>query len=214
MKVKTKKNKVLRRYTSLPALLHLLKNEKITLLSPATWDDRNDRFFMNEYKRRMKVKSVLALCFTTTNETYHHWKVFTNGSDGVRIDFKQEEFLAAIKKHKVIQARPVTYKKIAAISHLRPKVSDLPFLKREPYGDERELRLVCVDRDEEIESKEFEIDLACIQRITLNPWLPESLVESVRSTIRLIGGECETMEIYQTTLLENKKWKRAAMRSA
>ena len=40
----------LRRYTNLASALHILQNRCLTLLSPETWDDRNDAYFMSEYK--------------------------------------------------------------------------------------------------------------------------------------------------------------------
>jgi hypothetical protein len=57
-----------RRYTNLAAAIHLLRKKTITLLSPATWDDRNDAFCMAEYQRILGFKTALALCFAESNE--------------------------------------------------------------------------------------------------------------------------------------------------
>lgn len=86
----------------------------------------------------------------------------------------------------------------------------MPFLKRHPYKDEKEFRLIYSDWREEIEAKGFDIGLTCINRIVLNPWIPKPLADAVKLTIRSIEG-CESIEVYQTTLLENKQWKRSAM---
>jgi hypothetical protein len=75
------------RYTDLAATLHMLRTRNITLLNPATWDDTNDSYFMSEYKRLKNAKSVLALCFAESEESYHHWRIFSSGGDGVRIEF-------------------------------------------------------------------------------------------------------------------------------
>jgi hypothetical protein len=61
---------VLRRYTNLAATIHMLRSRTITLLSPGSWDDRNDAYFMAEYKRRKGLKTLLALCFANCGETY------------------------------------------------------------------------------------------------------------------------------------------------
>ena len=61
--------KFLRRYTNLPALLYLLRERKITLLDPASWDDKNDSYFLSLYHQKKQLKSVLALCFTPAFET-------------------------------------------------------------------------------------------------------------------------------------------------
>jgi hypothetical protein len=68
-----------RRYTNLASLLHILRNRRLTLLSPETWDDKNDAFFLAEYKRIKELKTVLALCIAVREETYHHWQVFSHG---------------------------------------------------------------------------------------------------------------------------------------
>src|SRR6516164_3658196 len=39
------------------------RTKTITLSNPATWDDRNDAYFMAEYKRKVDAKTILALCF-------------------------------------------------------------------------------------------------------------------------------------------------------
>jgi hypothetical protein len=53
-----------RRYTNPAATIHLLRQKKITLLNPATWDDKNDAYFMAEYKRLKSAQngSGLVLC--------------------------------------------------------------------------------------------------------------------------------------------------------
>jgi len=42
----------LRRYTDIPALIYLLRQRKITLLNPGTWEDKNDTHYLSIYKRR------------------------------------------------------------------------------------------------------------------------------------------------------------------
>jgi hypothetical protein len=65
---------VLRRYPDIP-LLYLLHSQSITLLDPASWDDTNDSYFLLKYKLKKNLQSVLALCLTQTDETYHHWHI-------------------------------------------------------------------------------------------------------------------------------------------
>ena len=61
------------RYTDSPALVYLLKEQKVTLLDPQSWDDSNDSYYLRLYRERKRLQSVLALCFTQASETYHHW---------------------------------------------------------------------------------------------------------------------------------------------
>jgi hypothetical protein len=170
------------------------------------------RLFHEAIQGTSDAKTVLALCFSRAQEKYHLWRVFTHGADGVCIEFEQAGLLAAFRGVVGIKARGVNYKRIKDLSQLRPKPADLPFLKREPNSDEREFRIVYVDRDEEYEAKDFPIKLSCIRKITMSPWMPKSLLEAVRSTIQSIEA-CNMLRVSQTTLLENEQWKHAAQGS-
>ena len=195
---------VLRRYTSLPSLLHILQNKQITLLSPSSWDDRNDAYYMSQYKARKKLKTLLALCFAETDETYHHWRVFTQGSDGACISFDRDKFIALVEKETSIRSDYVIYKKIAALKSFHPKTNQLPFLKRYPYGDECEYRLIYEDAKTEIEAKSFRISLDCIDRVTLNPWLAKPLAETVRKTLKSLDG-CRDLRVATRQLCSKTK---------
>jgi hypothetical protein len=212
VKAKTSKQPVtiLRRYTSLAALLALLQDKKLTLLSPGLWEDRNDAFYMGEYKTKKRLQTLLALCFTESDETYHHWRVFTHGSDGVCIHFKREALLAALPIGHQLIAGPVTYRKINDLPRLKPRLEQLPFLKRQPYSDECEFRLVYEDKKTEMETKGFALSVRTIARVTLNPWLSPPLAAAVKRAIKSTPG-CATLKVYQTTLLENETWKKAAL---
>ena len=202
----------LNRYTSFPALLAMLQNREITLLSPGLWEDRNDAFYMGQYKSRKRLGTLVALCFSQAEETYHHWRVFTHGADGVCITFRRAPLLKALKNDG-LRTGAVTYRKIADLPRLRPRLEQLPFLKRAPYEDEREFRLVYEDQAEETETKALPIPLACISRVTLNPWLAPPLAKAMKTAIKQIAG-CASLKVYQTTLLENERWKTAALPKA
>jgi len=204
---KAKPAAILRRYTSLASLLALLQDRKLTLLSPAFWEDRNDAFYMSQYKTRKNLKTLLALCFSESDETYHHWRVFTHGADGVCIHFKREDLLKLLPG---LGAGKITYRKITDLPRFKPRLEQLPFLKRQPFGDECEFRLIYEDPVQEMETKAFSIPLRVIARVTLNPWLPHPLSSAVKSAIKSTPG-CSALKVYQTTLLENETWKKAAL---
>ena len=65
-----------------------LTSERSRYLDPESWDDSNDSHYLALYREKMDLKSVLVLCFTQANETYHHWPVFANGSSGVGIQIQ------------------------------------------------------------------------------------------------------------------------------
>src|SRR5579871_1937831 len=91
--------RLLRRYTDLPSLFRLLATRQITLIDPRSWDDRNDTFYMAQYKERKQLSSLLALCFSMAPETYHHWYIFTKGSSGVCIQFRHDAFLDHVQQY-------------------------------------------------------------------------------------------------------------------
>jgi hypothetical protein len=88
----------LQRYTNLAATIHLLRTKQITLLNPATWDDKNDAYFMAEYTRLNNAKAVLALCFAERSQTLSSLGVFSHGSDGVCIEFDKQKLLSAFER--------------------------------------------------------------------------------------------------------------------
>jgi hypothetical protein len=134
----------IRRYTNLPATLHVLQNFTLTLLSPSSWDDRNDAYFMEAFQMRSGAKTVLALCFAEAPETYHHWRVFSSGSDGVCLEFDTEKLQAAVASHPRFKCRSVEYRTINLAASKGIRTEDLPFVKRFPFRDEMEFRIMSV----------------------------------------------------------------------
>ncbi|MBP6014461.1 MAG: DUF2971 domain-containing protein [Alphaproteobacteria bacterium] len=198
---------ILRRYTNLASTLHVLRTRTLTLLDPSNWDDRNDRHFMEVYRREKRVRFVRALCFAQVDETYHHWRVFSHGADGVRIEFRKEPLLTHFARDSQVRADAVAYARIDQVEREAPALDDLPFLKRLPYQDEREFRIVYTGDDE---PRPYTIALDAIRRINLSPWLPEPLQQSVKSTLRSIDG-CADLEISASTLIDNRRWKEATI---
>ena len=197
----------LRRYTNLPSTFHVLQNRELTLLDPNTWDDRNDAYYISEYKKQIGAKSVLALCFAATRETYHHWRVFAGDSAGVCIEFDFGKLEPYLDKDPQLNYREVMYKDISEVAGTRRR--NLPFVKRSPYHDEKEFRLIYVDMTQELNYAPFKIHLNSIRRVTLSPWMPKTLADAVKKSLMSIDG-CKGLEIFRSTLIENERWKRAA----
>ena len=200
----------LHRYTNLVSAIHILRTRSITLLNPATWDDRNDAYFMAEYKRKVDARTILALCFAERKESYHHWRVFSHGTDGVRIEFDKPKLLSTFESDPQTRSGKMTYSKIGDIRRQKSfDIQRLPFLKRAPYEDEGEFRVVYVDKDRVLEVKDYPIELSWIRRITLSPWIDKELFTSVKQTLHSIGG-CSRIQISRSTLIENEQWRRLA----
>ena len=203
----------LRRYTKLAALVHLLRNKNITLLNPASWDDKNDAHFMAEYKRHRKLQTALAICFANAKETYHHWHVFSHGSDGVCVTFVGKPLIAAFGQQEGITFGKVRYELIQTVSGWPElKVSQLPFLKRKPYEPEKEYRAIYEHETESAEHFDVPIELKWIKTITLSPWMPSAFQTAVKDTLRSIPG-CENLHIVRSTLVSRESWKALASKA-
>lgn len=205
----------LRRYTDLPALLHLLKNRCITLLDPATWDDTNDSYYLLKYKEKCNQKSVLALCLTEAAETYHHWRVFSHGPSGVCIDFHKTDLVAALETEPGVSVKSVHYRKMRVDQRqvAPPAISELPFLKRQGFLAEEEVRAVYECSTKVVKFLDISIDLKSVRRITLSPWLNQRLRPSVIEAIRTIPG-CSGLDVRRSTLLGNAEWKKLGDKAA
>ena len=195
----------LNRYTTLPVLFDILSKRSLTLLSPATWEDRNDAYFMERYKTKKRLTSVLALCFSNKRETFHHWKVFSQGFSGVCIKFDRQKLIEAIPKTG-FKYRDVKYENIITLERSAPLVEDLPFIKRTPYADEGEFRIIYQSKSKEVDAIEIPLTRDCVNRVTLSPWLPRALSDSVITTIRAID-DCGWIKVQCSTLIENERWK-------
>ncbi|MCD0422890.1 DUF2971 domain-containing protein [Rubrivivax sp. JA1024] len=203
----------LRRYTDLPALLHLLSSQEITLLDPKTWDDKNDSYFMSIYKEKKKLQTVLALCFSQAPETYHHWRVFSSGPAGVCIVFDRQSLLDDLNKEAGVTTGPIEYLLLTEARKRTFLVNDLPFLKRSGYKPENEYRAVYTSSSKTLQSLSIKIRLTSIRSISLSPWMHTSLSETTSSAIRSIKG-CTNMRVSRSTLISNEQWKRYAAGAA
>ena len=200
---------VLRRYTNLAATIHLLKKRKITLLDPATWDDKVDVDYMRRCSQWLE-RPVLALCFCQGPQRYHHWRVYANGMDGVCIEFDKDWLTHNLNaRYDGLVQQDVTYRSYADAKKESPDVLDLLFLKRPAYEDEVEYRIVRIfdEKEKPVPVRDYDIDINCIQRIVLSPWMPKELSRSVTSALKSIDG-CEKLDIRRSLLIDSEAWKK------
>lgn len=206
---KTLKGNRLYRYTSLPVVLDILSKQAITLLSPSSWDDRNDSYYLELYRTKKNLKTLLALCFTLRSETYHHWKVFSDGIGGVCIQFNKRELLERLAMSQGVTYGEVDYPRIRDLQAVPPDLESLPYLKRWPYKDEAEFRVIYENEHKEDDVMSVPIAIDSIQKIILSPWIPEQVANTVKSIIKGFP-ECSKLRVSRTTLVENKVWKNIA----
>lgn len=113
-----------------------LSKQELVLLDPSSWDDKNDTLIIEEYKKRMKINKLFALCFTHESETIHHWKTFANGSSGCCIEFEAQGLLEILDKIKEVRHGAMRYIKINDLKDPNIAVYEFPFIKRRPYNEQ------------------------------------------------------------------------------
>lgn len=202
------KTAILNRYTTLPILLDMLQQRHVTLLSPETWEDRNDAYFLEQYRLASELQSVLAVCFSERGETFHHWRIFSSGSSGVCIEFDKKRLLNGFAGLDGFRHKAVTYRLIQDLNRNKPELSSWPFLKRKPFKDEQEYRIIFESATENLRSKSVAMDLTSIRRVTLSPWLPTTIAPAIKTVLRCIEG-CGHIEVRSSSLIDNAKWRAA-----
>ena len=203
-----KPTKILNRYTTLPVLIDLLRRKKLVLLSPEKWEDRNDAEVMFEYKDRMKLKHLYAVCFSEGDETIHHWTSFSHGASGCRIEFDRGQLLSTVRRIEGVRTGSVKYKKLSELRKEGIVVANMPFTKRWPYRCEEEYRILFQSKDETAASDGFfdiDINLEMIRKITINQRMPDQVYQTIKEYLKQ-EVKNPGQRINKSTLYENKRW--------
>lgn len=199
---------LLNRYTSLPVLLDALLARRLTLRTPESWEDGNDAHYLSRYKEEKKLRVLLAICFTTSRERFHHWKCFADGSSGVCIECRKAKLMKAIANQPAFRRGQVKYRYVDTVKDNPPDVDEWPFLKRMPFRDEREFRVIYKSKNAADKTNSFPFSLAAIRRVTLSPWLAKPVANNVIRVIKALPG-CAHLKVLKSSLLQNAKWRKA-----
>ena len=101
----------------------------------------------------------------------------------------------------------VTYYLIRHLQKKPPELGKWAFLKRKPFEDEKEFRIIYESKTENLREKYIDIQIDSIQKITLSPWLPNNVAESVMETIKQING-CDKLQMNKSSLVDNSAWRK------
>jgi hypothetical protein len=205
----TKLPDTIKRYTSISATIDILSRRQLALLDPQTWDDRNDRYFMGLYKEYVNARALYGACFTQVAETYHHWRVFGGGADGACLEFRRTDFENHIKRNHDIRNGEVEYLKLTDTKKLhKEKAENLPFMKRIGFEPEAEYRVIAISDQPQAPVLGVPIDLKLIRQVFINPWLADSIYQSIKSVLQRIDG-CSQLKISRSSLIDSLRWKNA-----
>ncbi len=195
-----------RRYTTLPFLLDILHEKRLPLLDPSSWEDKNDSYYLELYKSKKEIKSLLAICFADAPETYHHWKIYSGNSSGVCIVFNRDNLLRNTDTREGFISKSIDYKTIDGLRNKPIGIDNLPFVKRYAFKDEQEFRVIYESYEEEIKVKYIPILSDDIDSIIINPWVHKSVCTSIKSVLKGIDG-FNHVRVTQSTVVENETWK-------
>jgi len=198
------KEVVLRRYTRFCNIREILENRQIELRNTDSWDDKNDKYLLDLYRRHRAWKSIFAICGTRTKkEHYHHWKTYAE--DGACIVFDRKKLIQGAKEAN-FKYGTVRYKMLKDLNNdPLPGIKLLPFFKRAAFSDEREFRIVTGLTDESGGTAILPIKLSWIRKIRLNPWLDMDESKCRIRDLKQISG-CQKIDMKRSTLLQSRRW--------
>ena len=201
----------LRRYTSLPVLIDMLVNKRLSLVGYQTWVDVNDRYAMGLYQSSLHYGFVGAMCLTEAAETFHHWQVFAQGSAGVCIVFDKAKLEAMVPTTGHYMARSVEYLPLRKPDGLdASNIHRLPFLKRFGFRDEKEFRIIGYAVENDITAMHIQLSPQVVDRVVFSPLMPSALVASVSKLLLAIDGWSDLL-IKQSRLTDNKAWQKSLL---
>ena len=218
----------LRRYMMLRHAIELLETRKLAFLDPATWNDTNDSHFLDAYKKQQKLGTLRAVCFTQVSERHHHWERFsprgpvpvlapTDGgqadSEPVCIEFDRDSLLRSLDAKSTIRWDKVEYRRLVDLEKRPPPVERWPFIKRYPYKDESEFRIIVARSGRKSGPVHLHIDLESVRRVVVGPYAELTRREAIVEQLRGQGRYKGTYEVTKTTILDNLRWKRIVDRA-
>ena len=195
--------KKLNRFTTIPFAADLLLRKKLVLINPVFWEDFNDLATVEIFREVSKKQSIYALCLTDQNETIHHWNAFATGSEGCNIEFSPRKLFAILDQIDGLSHGKVQYTRIQDLKRSKFETAQLPYLKRDPYKNENEYRLIYTNDLEQQKLFEIDIDLSIIRRITITNKIPKDVFETTKAQLLALHPG---LKIYQSTIYNNSVW--------
>ena len=192
------------RFTTIPVLLDMLIRERLVLLDPSTWEDKNDSEVMAAYKKRKGLRGLLALCGSNADETIHHWKTFADGISGCCIEFDLAKLGSLLDSVSGVRHGRVTYKRLRDLKNASVDLDSMPFTKRWPYRCEEEYRILWEGSTAE-SVFEIEFDLTMINLVTISQRMPQQIYSTICDALRKSFKKPD-QRINSSTIYENKIW--------
>ena len=196
----------LHRYIDLTELLDILKNKRVVLRDPRSWEDKNDYFLLEQYAESKNFENIFLSCFTTEMDKYHFWKIYANKPSGVCIQFLSSGITEAISNDLdplSFSLKEVQYRTLKDVSQNQVDIEEYPFIKRMAFMAEKEFRLFYATNNK-IPYRALAIDLSCINEIVLSPYLRAEYVSDIKQLISQQSGL--SCKVRKSTILQSASW--------
>jgi hypothetical protein len=207
--MKKESNNCLNRFTKSTYALQMLKDEEILLPRPDNWIDKNDVIPLQYYRIAKQKMDLFALCFTHQRETAYHWYINNDLNSTCCIEFYKDKFEEIINGNNKKASRgkflfnTINYKMISKIKKLN--INDIPFIKRKPYENEAEYRVIWIG-SENNPFKKIKITPNCIRKITVGSKAAKEKFISLIKEKSKTNKQWKSIIINVTTLEYNEKW--------
>jgi hypothetical protein len=197
----------LNRFTTIQFLKEMLEKKQLTLLNPNnSWEDYNDVFTMELYRKKKNKASVYALCFTNGGETIHTWNAFANNAEGCMIEFDYCKLLEIIKNYDFVNLDKVEYIKRNELKSLEFDIEKLPFLKRHPYRIEKEYRVIALSDEPQQKTFDIPLELDVIKEITISSKMSNDYFSCVHNKLKELISPHLNIKIFHSQLYFNEQW--------
>lgn len=168
------KSDFIRHFTDVDALFKILSGG-IKFSKPSkAWDDKNDVYCIRQYSKHTG-KNVFVLCFCSGIGNIHHWTYFGSNTAiackgcyktiKCNIKLNREKFAKALEQEGY-QLKPVKYSTREKLVENFTDMESLPYLKRNEYCVEQELRVVVL-KSKGSKAPIFKIPENCIESVNI-----------------------------------------------
>ena len=180
----------------------MLEQKRLYFSDPARWEDKNDEGAIEIYREKKGLAKVFVLCCTKDTETIYHWKAFSETDCGCCVEFNSEALFEICNEVPDIKHGKVDYVKIKDLpKEYRGKEDKIPFLKRWPYRNESEYRILYEAKKKQ-NSFWLDIDYKLIKKVTVSQRLNKESFESLKKIIQ----EKYEITVNQSTVYKNDRW--------
>jgi hypothetical protein len=103
----------------------------------------------------------------------------------------------------------IEYLRLEGVENLKDSdVDRLPFVKRVGFSAEEEYRIIAETKKDQKPAFPVKFPVSMISCIYLNPWLPKTIFQSLKTTIQSLP-DCGSVRVSRSLLIDSARWKAA-----